>query len=181
MSRSRRGANGKKGGIRVERVEKIEKIVERLLYFLVCATFAVLIFACVLQVFTRFVLNNSLSWTEELARYAFIWSNFLGAAICTQKESHAAVTAVTDLLPAKAQTALKIAVSLIIILVAGVLIWHGFQVAYAVRLQLSPALRVSMALIYGAAPVCGVFVLFYSVLNLLRQIQSFRGKETGKW
>ena len=117
MSRSRRGANGKKGGIRVERVEKIEKIVERLLYFLVCATFAVLIFACVLQIFTRFVLNNSLSWTEELARYAFIWSNFLGAAICTQKESHATVTAVTDLLPAKAQTVLKMAVSLIVILV----------------------------------------------------------------
>ena len=56
MSRSQRGANGKKGGIRVERVEKIEKIVERLLYFLVCATFAVLIFACVLQIYTRFVL-----------------------------------------------------------------------------------------------------------------------------
>lgn len=150
MSRSRRGANGKKGGIRVERVEKIEKIVERLLYFLVCATFAVLIFACVLQIFTRFVLNNSLSWTEELARYAFIWSNFLGAAICTQKESHATVTAVTDLLPAKAQTVLKMAVSLIVILVAGVLIWYGFKVAYAVRLQLSPALRVSMELLLCA-------------------------------
>ena len=65
----------------MERIEKIKKIVERLLYFLVCATFAVLIFACVLQVFTRFVLNNSLSWTEELARYAFIRSNFLGEAI----------------------------------------------------------------------------------------------------
>ena len=165
----------------MERVEKIEKIVERLLYFLVCATFAVLIFACVLQIFTRFVLNNSLSWTEELARYAFIWSNFLGAAICTQKESHATVTAVTDLLPAKAQTVLKMAVSLIVILVAGVLIWYGFKVAYAVRLQLSPALRVSMALIYGAAPVCGVFVLFYYALNLLRQIPIFRGKESGKW
>ena len=123
---------------------------ERLLYFLVCATFAVLIFACVLQVFTRFVLNNSLSWTEELARYAFIWSNFLGAAICTQKESHATVTAVTDLLPAKAQTVLKMAVSLIVILVAGVLIWYGFKVAYAVRLQLSPALRVSMELLLCA-------------------------------
>ena len=79
------------------------------------------------------------------------------------------------------QTVLKMAVSLIVILVAGVLIWYGFKVAYAVRLQLSPALRVSMALIYGAAPVCGVFVLFYSALNLLRQIQIFRGKESGKW
>lgn len=54
-------------------LERVKKAVERLLHFMVSAAFLVLIFACVLQVFTRFVLNNSLSWTEELARYAFIW------------------------------------------------------------------------------------------------------------
>ena len=42
-------------------LERVKKAVERLLHFMVSAAFLVLIFACVLQVFTRFVLNNSLS------------------------------------------------------------------------------------------------------------------------
>ena len=159
-------------------LERVKKAVERLLHFMVSAAFLVLIFACVLQVFTRFVLNNSLSWTEELARYAFIWANFLGAAICTQKETHATVTAVTDLLPRRAGAATKILANVVIILVALVLIGYGFKVASAVRLQLSPALRISMALVYGAAPVCGVFVLFYAALNLAAQVTRFKGEET---
>ena len=159
-------------------LERVKKAVERLLHFMVSAAFLVLIFACVLQVFTRFVLNNSLSWTEELARYAFILANFLGAAICTQKETHATVTAVTDLLPRRAGAATKILANVVIILVALVLIGYGFKVASAVRLQLSPALRISMALVYGAAPVCGVFVLFYAALNLAAQVKRFKGEET---
>lgn len=161
----------------MERIQKLSTAVERILTVMVCTTFIVLISACVLQVFTRFVLNNSLSWTEELARYSFIWSNFLGAAICTQKESHATVSALTDLLPENAKHSLKLITNLIIILIAIVLIFYGFKVAYAVRLQLSPALRVSMSLIYGAAPVCGLFVMFYSILNLLKEIRIIRGKE----
>lgn len=77
-------------------IQKMNAAVEKVLNIMVAVSFTILIAACVLQVFTRFVLNNSLSWTEELARYAFIWSNLLGAAICTQKSSHATVTAITD-------------------------------------------------------------------------------------
>ena len=161
----------------MERIQKLTTAVERILTVMVCATFIVLISACVLQVFTRFVLNNSLSWTEELARYSFIWSNFLGAAICTQKESHATVSALTDLLPENAKHCLKFITNLIIILIAIVLIFYGFKVAYAVRLQLSPALRVSMSLVYGSAPVCGLFVMFYSILNLFKESRIIRGKE----
>lgn len=90
-------------------IQKMNAAVEKVLNIMVAVSFTILIAACVLQVFTRFVLNNSLSWTEELARYAFIWSNLLGAAICTQKSSHATVTAITDALPKKVQTVLKIA------------------------------------------------------------------------
>lgn len=88
------------------------------------------------------------------------------------------MTAVTDLLPRRAGAATKILANVVIILVALVLIGYGFKVASAVRLQLSPALRISMALVYGAAPVCGVFVLFYAALNLAAQVKRFKGEET---
>lgn len=38
-----------------------------------------------IQVFSRFVLKESLSWTEELTRYLFIWSGFLSVSYCTKR------------------------------------------------------------------------------------------------
>ena len=158
--------------------KKLSSWVEKVLHIFIAATFTILIGACVLQVFTRFVLNDSLSWTEELARYAFIWSNFLGAAVCTQKGSHATVTAITDNLPPKAKLISRFLVSLVVILISFVLIRYGFKVAFAVRSQLSPALRLSMGFVYGAAPVSGLFILFYSGVQLYNSVRELCGKET---
>lgn len=154
----------------------VSAVIEKFLHAMVAASFITLIVACVLQVFTRFVLNNSLSWTEELARYAFIWSNLLGAALCTQKGSHATVTAITDILPEKMQTVLKIAVNIIIILVAYVLVRYGIKVVLSTRQQLSPALRISMSYVYAAAPVSGVLILFYSAVHLAEHVAKLAGK-----
>ena len=157
-------------------IQKMNAAVEKVLNIMVAVSFTILIAACVLQVFTRFVLNNSLSWTEELARYAFIWSNLLGAAICTQKSSHATVTAITDALPKKVQTVLKIAVNLIIILVAYVLVRYGWKVVMSTRMQLSPALRISMSYVYASAPGRGVLVIFYSAVHLAESLAELAGK-----
>lgn len=157
-------------------LKKITDAVEKLLNFMVAASFAILIIACVLQVFTRFVLNSSLSWTEELARYAFIWANLLGAAICTKKGTHATVTAITEALPKKLQLVFKIAAHIVVMMVAYVLIWYGFKVVASTRMQLSPALRISMSIVYASAPVCGLLVMFYSALNLFDSVMLLRGK-----
>ena len=47
------------------------------------------------QVFFRYVLNASLSWPEEMARFAFVWFVFLGAAMVTRRARHIVI----DLLP----------------------------------------------------------------------------------
>lgn len=50
--------------------------------------FGAMIFLAVLQVIFRFVLNASLDWTEELARYCFIASIYAGAALGVKEEQH---------------------------------------------------------------------------------------------
>lgn len=160
-------------------IQKMNAAVEKVLNIMVAVSFTILIAACVLQVFTRFVLNNSLSWTEELARYAFIWSNLLGAAICTQKSSHATVTAITDALPKKVQTVLKIAVNLIIILVAYVLVRYGWKVVMSTRMR--SVRRSGSACRMFTRPLRSAAFLLYFIPRYIWQNhwQNWRGRENG--
>ena len=53
--------------------------------------FALLIFTVALQFFTRYVLNDSFGWTEEIARYLLIGLGFSGCALCARRKSHIAL------------------------------------------------------------------------------------------
>lgn len=53
--------------------------------------FWVLAFVVFLQFFTRYILNDSLAWTEEIARFLLIGVTFIGSIMATRKQSHIAV------------------------------------------------------------------------------------------
>ena len=55
------------------------------------------------QVVCRFVLNSSLTWSEELCRYLFVEMVFLGAGVCVLEKKHASVDIIVNLLPAGAR------------------------------------------------------------------------------
>src|SRR3954471_756362 len=77
----------------------IEHYPEDWLAFALFWTLAGIVF---LQFFTRYVLNDSLSWTEEIARYGLMCVTFIGGAMVTRRNSHIAVVLLPNLLPAGA-------------------------------------------------------------------------------
>ncbi len=60
--------------------------------------FWALAFIVFLQFFTRYVLNDSLAWTEEIARYGLMSLAFIGGAVVTRKKTHIAVELVSNLM-----------------------------------------------------------------------------------
>lgn len=77
------------------------------------ALFVLLFFTVVLQFFTRYVLNDSLGWTEEIARYLLIMTGFLGGIVCVRRNSHIQLEFLYSYLPAAAVKPLKICCQLI--------------------------------------------------------------------
>ena len=78
----------------------------------VLAVFAILFLTVFLQFFTRYVLNDSLSWTEEAARYLLILLTFVGAIKCQVLDSHIRLEFIDQFLP-RGVKALKV-ISLLI-------------------------------------------------------------------
>lgn len=85
-----------------ETFNKISTSIEKIVDYVVIIAFILLVISCVTQVFTRYVLNNSLPWTEELARYSFMYVNILGAVICVRRKTNARVTAILEAVGVKA-------------------------------------------------------------------------------
>lgn len=72
------------------------KIVNKILEYILAALVVVMVFGCLWQIITRFILNNPSSWTEELVRYTLIWLTMLGVPYAYGKEQHIALTFITD-------------------------------------------------------------------------------------
>lgn len=69
--------------------------------WLMILLFAFIVTVMLLSIFFRYVLNNSLSWTDEVIRFAFVWFVLLGAAIVFRDHAAIRVDVVTELLPSK--------------------------------------------------------------------------------
>ena len=71
-----------------------------------------------IQVFSRYVLNSPVAFTEELVRYSLIWTGFIGAAYAFSTREHMSLTLVRDKFTGKAHTALLVAIDSLILLLA---------------------------------------------------------------
>jgi len=148
-----------------------KKAVDRIVDFFAVSLLVLMVGACFYQVTARYVFSNPPDWTEEVARYAFVWITFLGGAIACRGEAHLGVDALVNLFPKKVQQAISFLITAITIVVLLILITKGIKVVTVVSRQLWPALRYSMAFPYLAIPVGAslmVLEMVYLVLKKLR-------------
>ncbi len=146
--------------------KKIDKGLEAVLAFLM----GFMIINVLWQVFSRYVIGQPSSFTEELARYLLIWIGLLGAAYASGKGLHLAMTLFHDKLSEKARIRLDIILeSLIIIFSFSFLIVGGIRLVYLTFYlgQISAALEMPLGIVYLIIPVSGVFFIYYSVDNII--------------
>ena len=132
-----------------------------------CAFLVVVVGATGLQVFSRYVLNSSFSWTEELARYTFVWMNMLGASYVLKNESNAVVDFLGNLLKGKARVTQKLYVFTMIGLAASIFIFQGFKMAKVGMYRPSAALGVPMGWIYMSIPVGAIGILIQCIEKII--------------
>ena len=104
------------------------------------------------QVLVRYLTDHPLAWTEEAARYVFIWLCLLGAAVAARRGQHFAVDFVQRSLPARGFQVASAATKIVEAAFFIVLSVAGIQVLRVVHLQESPSLDIPMSIPYLAIP-----------------------------
>jgi TRAP-type transport system small permease protein len=119
------------------------------------------------QVFSRFVLNNSLEWSEELSRYLMIWLVFLAASMALRKGMLIGVEALAERMKFNKKRVLKTCVHIINIAFFSLIVFYGFEMLTHVKNQMSPAMKIPMLYPYAAIPVGGILFILNSVAVLI--------------
>lgn len=125
------------------------------------------VFLCVLaQVVFRYVFNAPLTWSEELARYLFIWCAFLGWIIASRRRSHLAMTFVVERLPGRAQTAVTVVIQLATLLFAWLLGTRGAQLVRNNWDVENVAVPFNLGVVYLIEPIAAVAIAAYAFIAL---------------
>ncbi len=146
--------------------QKIDKGIASLLSLIM----ALMVVNVLWQVFTRFVMSDPSSFTDELARYLMIWVGVLGAAYISGKNMHVAIDFLSNKLNEKKQKSLSMLVHLIVILFALlVFVIGGLRLVYitAILKQYSPALHIPLAVVYAVIPLSGLLIIYYKINDVL--------------
>ncbi len=129
------------------------------------------------QVVLRYCLGYSLSWSEELARYLFLWQTWIGASYAVKEHKHLRIDIIQNFIKGERQ---KIRFELFVLL-----IWLIFSITIVyqsgilikliyLRRQLSPALQLPMAVAYASVCVgCGLMAirLVQEIMDYIKKLR----------
>ena len=119
------------------------------------------------QVFFRYVLNHSLFWSEELARYILVWLTFLGASVAYRRGTHPRIDLFVSRFGLRGARAMHVGAHLVAGAFFSMLVIYGAQFAYFVRLQISPALQIPKWIVMLVLPISGVVMILHAVAAIV--------------
>ncbi len=160
-------------------MKKLEKALDVAMSAITSAVMLVLLIFGTWQIFTRWILNDPSTFTEELLRYLLIWAGMIGAAYCFFHDKHVKLTILTSRLGGTSLKVLNVVDDIIVLIfVVYVYIYGGVQMAASNTEQLTAVMRIPMSLIYGCLPASGIFVVLAKILRYVSMFTE-NGNEKG--
>jgi len=148
-------------------LKKINKLTCRISEFVVSISFGTMVIIIFMQVIFRYLLKQSLSWSEELATFIFIWLTFIGASVASKERAHINVTMLVDNVKSiKAKKAILILANVLSIAFLSVVTFYGFKMAsqlLALGKNSAAMPFLKIGLIYFAIPLGGLFMILHLI------------------
>jgi len=118
-----------------------------------------------IQVVGRYIFRETPFWTEETARFLFIYLVMFGAGLAVKHKAYVNLDVVTHLLPARGQMLLALLVDIVIIAFMVIFLANTVPLVEKVSLQQSPVLQINMSYPYAALFGIGGGILLFAALD----------------
>ena len=144
-------------------MEKLCRLIEFSLAFLLSAMTAVIF----LQIFCRFVLNTGFAWSEELARYLFVWMCMLAASVAVYRKENLGISFFVEALPPSGRKACRLLVEVGCFVLFAHIVRYGYKILPIVGRQTSASLEINMVIPYFAVIVSATLMLVSTVISFI--------------
>ena len=153
-------------------MKTLRKILNWGLSILSGGSFLAMVILTCWQVFTRYILKNPSSWSEEMVSYLFAWMSLFGATIVVGERGHMNIPIVVERMGQKGRMFFAIFAEIVALLFAGViLLYGGIQITNLAMGQMTSALGVPIGIFYVVLPVSGALNIIYTILNIIDILQ----------
>ena len=149
-------------------MKQLRKVLNIILDVLAGGSFLAMVILTCWQVFTRYVLQNPSSWSEELVSYLFAWMSLLGASLVVGERGHMNIPIVVEKMGEKGRKFFAIFAELIAFAFSAViLVYGGIQITNLAMGQMTSALGLPIGIFYVVLPLSGVLNMIYTILNII--------------
>ena len=158
-------------------MKKFDQILDTVMRFVMALAMFALLAGGTWQIFTRWILKNPSTFTDEFLRYVLIWASMLGFAYCFYKDEHLALDLVKDRVKGKIRVALLVFIeAAILFFVCYVFVFGGMKLMLNATNQ-SSVMHIPFKLLYACLPVSGIFIV---IARIIKYVQIFIDSKGGK-
>lgn len=129
------------------------------------------------SVFSRYVLNHSLTWSEELQKILLVWFCLLSTSVISLNREHMGIVIFKEMMPLKVQRIMSLITQVVIAVICAVVVGIGVEMIIAAGDRLIPALQIPYTWSYSAVPVSFIIITFYEIRNTIYDFTNYKNSK----
>lgn len=158
-------------------IKWLDNNIERVILLILLVVMTVV---TVLQVFMRYVMENSLTWSEELARFCFIWLVYIGISYGVKRAKHVRVEAILSIVKRRGKFVINLIANVLFLYFAIYATYYGFTIMNTIQStgQIAPSTGIPMAIMYLGMPIGMLLTAIRLVQRIIYETKRFKeGKD----
>lgn len=163
------------GGKYIHIIESVDKIIE----LFITVLFVLMVLVGGMQVFNRFILNQSLSWSEEFQKFSHIWLIFLTIPVAYNRGSHIGMKILFNKFSFRIQRIMDVIFDMFWLILGGAVIYYTLIIMEVAKSQTSAGLGLRMDWVYLGLVIGGIYLVFVSLRKISTHIGQLFTKEEG--
>ena len=159
-------------------MDKFKKVLDKITLTFCIVIFIAMVLLTTYQVAMRYLFKSPSSISETLTRYLFVWLVILSATYVFGQRDHICISFLKDKLSPPVRRVVEIINHCVIIVFSVLVMLYGGQVIARMNMvQYDSILKIPTGIIYSIIPICGVIIVFFSILNILKEAKGEEKRE----